>query len=393
MVRGIFGELYATDAADAAARRLIKILEGEGPIEQRRRAVVALSAMQRPTDDPPAELGKVFSKAPEPVRVEIARAFGIDAVHPVEWVDALAPHIGQASALELLGMAAAGPAARRLSGQVQQQLDHGTVEDRYYALQALFEIDRDAWRTYLPSLSKDPDIAIALTAITLANEQGAASLALAMKAREAHWYPGLARMAPQDLIHAISDEPPVLGGLELIVSNDARYASKLASVCGTDPPVAARHPQSLWHRPQTIDLASEYADVSDLGIVAALRTTSGWFTGMDGGEFGGDILYTPDDKPGYLVEHVNAEPLVIFAWQGGHYAIAGGQFTRQWTWPRLDRLEVVDGKFKALPLINLPAVPTDVIDRDGRLLLRLQDNGWVDLTDPKAPEWLGCKPM
>lgn len=394
MVRGIFKELYADDAADAATAKLTKILLGKGPVEQRRRAVLALSAMQSPVEDPPEAIRRVYATAPEPVRVEIASTYGLQVVPPEELATVLASRIGQASPRELSELAAAGPAARSLSGLVAQQIDTGTVEDRYFAMSALFEVDPEAWRSRLPRLSKDPDISIALSAIEEAKADGEASLGIAMNGLQQHWYPGLARMSSQDVIRLVSDESESAGNdetLNMIVSNDAQFAPPLAALCGADTTLSARHSRSVWHKPETIDLATRYADVTDHYVVAALRAKSGWLAGLDKGEFGGEITYTPDGEAGYSVERVSAEPLVIFKWHESYYAVVGGAYAKGGSWARLDRLLEADGKFKVVPLINLPAVPLDVIDRGDHLLVRLKDNGWVDLSDPGAPKWLACK--
>ncbi|KFN49161.1 hypothetical protein P873_11950 [Arenimonas composti TR7-09 = DSM 18010] len=54
-------------------------------------------------------------------------------------------------------------------------------------------------------------------------------------------------------------------------------------------------------------------------------------------------------------------------------------------------VERVDGAVRTSSLLQLPAPPVDAIRRDGRVLLHLERNGWVDFGDPEAPRWLGCE--
>ena len=102
-------------------------------------------------------------------------------------------------------------------------------------------------------------------------------------------------------------------------------------------------------------------------------------------------MFTPDDAQGYQLDvSIGSEPLLMYEHGGAAFAVIGGTWVSGGFSAELVKIESRGGKMVATSLLQLPAPPVDGVVRDDRVLVKLDRNGWVDLTVPQAPRWLGC---
>lgn len=409
-VRGIFNEHYASPRYEQSRARLEAIIAGNGPTRSRQLAIVALEVAQSSLEDVPQVVVDAYADAPAELKRQIRDSYGQDASPAADQVaDLASPLIPDASdplaqdtrqALSIATQLA--PYSASLSPQIQALLsaDDGIV--RIYAADALFHIDRRTWRRLLPDIAKDPDVVQAAEAYALANRDTRQSKRAFDRHVKQHWYPGMADLAVaistirareeakfsgQTNASSGEDEAPVL---DIIFDSYSIYAEPYVSLCA-DAAEGQRQPGSLWHDEGELVAASTYADVDTWHLSAALEHDGGWWVGHDEGEFGGLISFTPDDQARVDVMRTSAEPLVIFPWKGRTYVVAGGaSVPDRGQYAELLQISRNGSGMAVRGLMNLPAAPTDVIVRDGRLLMQLKANGWVDLSDPNEPRWIGC---
>lgn len=411
VISGIFGEYYVSDDADAVNRRLLSLLAAGSSAEVRRRAAIAHAVAHSVMRDMPAELRTIYDTAPGAVRATLRdcwRELGT-ARERAGNLDALFERDEMAGLLEAEKI---GTAARAQSGRVLALMESPDSRTRLFAQAALHAIDPATWRRKRAALLASPDISTSLTARDL--EPDANKRVIERAARES-WYPALkeafearsreqAETAAMDrwLELAIAarergEEPPPRpetasdDELLLVISNDATYAEPIARACPGEGVPLRRQPDTLWHSDELLYQAATHADTATWHLSAALSTEDGWFVGEDLGEFGGRIAFNPHGRGVAGSFTTTAEPLLLFEFDRTVLYIAGGsERSSKGVFAELGRVITTAGGTKAESLLTLPAPPTDAIVRQGRLLLALEGNGWVDLTHPKAPRWLGC---
>jgi hypothetical protein len=371
VVQGVFAEFYAFSKAATAEKRLLAIAAREGDLDVRRRALLAIGAMHTP-GEVPAQVRGIYATAPPPLRRAIAAIFGTEVATADDVMPLLLDRMAQGDVNAIGELARLGPPARMQSGAIARWIDHGSLEQRLAAIDALYAVDPPALRRRLRQLAVDPDVAVALLAWRLAEGDGSASAAIVVEAAQTHWYPGLIR-----LIRAGRVEP------EPGTSNDARYPPPFAVMCKDTPGMRARG--SLWNTNATRNRAWRQTH-SEVPATVAVHAPRGWLTGFDGGEFGGQVIYTPfGTDEGEQVARLGAEPLTLFEWRHRFYLL--GMAAAE---AALAELVPTKDGYRLETLLSLPAKPQDVVARDGRLLVRLDRNGWSDVTDVHAPKWLGC---
>ncbi|GAB2664103.1 hypothetical protein GCM10027193_17730 [Arenimonas aestuarii] len=409
VIRGIFSERYTARDADPVNRRLLSLIADDTDAETRRRAALAHAVAHWSGNEMPAELRRIYASSPAPVRYTLRRHWR-DLGSVKERVGDLEALFAEDDVEGLLEAERLGTAARGQRKRVLALMDAPDSRTRLFAQSTLHAIDPGQWRERRTTLLASPDISTALTAWGLDPKPTKAEVD---KSAATTWYPALReafRTREQEQARAAAVErwlelaraarakgemppphPDANGEQLVMVSNDARYADPAALACPGEGASAQRLPDSLWHGPDTLEKAATLADTSTWHLSAALRSDEGWFVGEDLGEFGGRIAFNPHGHGNAGSVTTRAEPLVLFAFDAGHYYIAGGsERSRKGVFAELGRVSVSAGTMQAQSLLTLPAPPTDVVVRDGRLLLRLEGNGWMDATNPKAPRWLGC---
>lgn len=420
LLRGIFGEYYASDDAATVRSRLDEVLSGDAKEATRRRAAVALGAAIWSGDDTPELAKLVHSVGPETVRVELRQRW-FDVGTPEERASDLAALFVTDVESALLEADRIGEAASAYRAQVAHLLSARDSRTRMFALFALASIDPATWRARRAEIVSGPDLSQALAAAMIwrANDRDTgvpASESGLARAASQSWYPGMPdALAGQEAAERREaelqawreataaarkrgDPPPAhplydgpADGLQMIISNDAKYADPVAVTCPEDKTPSARSRSSLWHTTTALHEAATFADVDTWHLSAALRTDAGWYVGHDVGEWGGLITFNRHDRATLGVIRTTTEPLAIFGFDGHVYYIAGGPFRADGgTIAELGRVHATAGGLEQEALIGLPSPPVDVVAREGQLLLQLASNGWVDVTDEDAPIWLGC---
>ena len=99
-----------------------------------------------------------------------------------------------------------------------------------------------------------------------------------------------------------------------------------------------RSPETSFHQPDS-----------------ALRTNLGWLVGSDRGEFGGELVYLPDNGEPRVLLHDNVKAIHLF---GGGYAVVTGLGHLDMTRGAIVLLEDDnDGTPRIVDILNLPGVP------------------------------------
>lgn len=116
----------------------------------------------------------------------------------------------------------------------------------------------------------------------------------------------------------------------------------------------------------------------------------GWLLGVDMGKWGGELTYGAAGAEPVLVAKTLVEPSVIFMYREAVYAVTAGMEGGHGYLARFDCVRKRGKAWSTEALLTLPAPAKDVVIEGERVLVRLESNGWVDVTDWRDPHWLGC---
>lgn len=389
-------------------QRLARIIAGDGPTESRRLAVVALAAGLGAFRAPDIVV-KAYPNAGEALQRQMRLSFKHGVGSATERAGDFPGLLRENPRDALLWAEVSGPAAAASAPDVAAFLDDRRSELRLFAQSALFAINPAAWRRELPRLAASPDIEVVLTAREIAEQDGPATYAQALAAGRAYWYPQLeaawkARRASRaraqaeaaeydaalardekDADHDEEEEALPLEAIEMLTF------VVYAQACPADTDDRAHAADTLMTPEATLATAATQADVDSGHLGAALRFGGGWLTGGSRRQHEGALLFTPDDRPGYqLATSIGSEPRLMYTRDDAAFAVIGGNWVADGFSAELLRIAPVDGVMQTTTQLQLPAPPLDALYRNGRVLLHLERNGWVDVTDPQAPQWLGC---
>ncbi|WP_154659539.1 hypothetical protein [Arenimonas composti] len=289
-IRGLFDR--AGSDVSAVVARLEAIVVGDGPVEARRRAAVALHSALGTNHSLPERIVTAYPAMPASVQRQLRLGFPSRVGTPQEHADDL-PALLRDDPRHALAWAihSAGPAAAAHAPAFVALLDHPDSDLRQFSQRALFAIAPEVWRQQLPRLAASADIEVVLEAREIAEEVDPDTLAIAIAAGRDHWYPKLeqawgARQA------ALRDEATEFAAREAnsdagnTPENDGLLSpielpgfSIYAEACPGDSGESAGPGESLLTPEAMIAEAATHADVDSWHLGAALRFSGGWLSG------------------------------------------------------------------------------------------------------------------